>query len=93
MTQTAQLFVMCVWTSIATFVSLLYLTHSFVKSAIIAFFVLISGMVGLGRRWVFRGGFLLSVVAIAVYIGLVPQRDDWASQLKAAHSFVINIAP
>ena len=93
MTQTAQLFVMCVWTSIASFVSLLYLTHSFVKSAIIGLFVLISGMVGLGRRWVFRGGFLLAVLAIAVYVGLVPPRDEWGNQFKAMHTFVVNIAP
>jgi hypothetical protein len=75
--QDDRLAVLCVWNGLVTFVSLFFLTGAFFKSALISIFVLVSSLLGYGQRWLFRGGFVIAVLAIAVFVGAIPHPDQW----------------
>lgn len=77
-----------VWNAICVFLALWYLTGGIGKSALVAFFVLLSSALGYGGRWVTRGGFLLSVVAIAVLLGF-PAPEQWADIVKSCTNSLI----
>src|ERR1700738_2171376 len=71
-----------VWNRLVVFVALLYLRGGFFKAALIAGFVLISGLLGFGRRWLHRIGFATAVLALAVVLGF-PHPDQWADLARA----------
>jgi hypothetical protein len=77
MQQEDRLALMCVWNGVVVFVSGWYLTGSLIKSAVIAIFVLVSCLLGYGVRWLLRGGFAVSIFAIAVAVGAIPRPDQW----------------
>jgi hypothetical protein len=80
-----RLFVTIIWNAFVVFFSLLYLTGGFVKPAIIAAFVLVSTMVGYGRRWLVPIGFLLGIVSIAVALG-APRPERWPELVQSLQS-------
>jgi hypothetical protein len=76
-TQEDRMAVLCVWNGLVVFVSMFFLTGAFFKSVLIAAFVLISCLLGFGQRWLLRGGFAVSVLAIGVLVGAIPHPDQW----------------
>jgi hypothetical protein len=83
MTEEERLSLMSTWNAISVFISLWYLTGAFVKSAVIAFFVLGSCLLGFGRRWLLRAGFLVAILAVAVLLG-VPHPTQWLDIARSA---------
>ena len=71
---------MSVWSAAIVFVSVYYLVGSFKKSLLILFG---SCLVGVGRRWILRGGFALAVFAIAVALGM-PHPERWIELVHSA---------
>ena len=72
-----------VWNAIVIFGSLAYLSAGLGKAAIISVFVLVSGLLRFGQRWLTRGGFAIGLVAIAVALGF-PQPAIWPKIVKEA---------
>jgi hypothetical protein len=68
---------MCVWNGLLVFISVLFLTGGIFKATLIAIFVLVSCLLGFGQRWLLRGGFVVAVLAILVWIGAIPHPDQW----------------
>ncbi len=91
MTAEERLVVMCVWNAIIVFISMLYLSGGVFKSAVIAVIVLISCLIGYGRRWLLPLSFAGMVLAGAVAIGLLPSPDQWLPLLKDARNFMITL--
>ena len=79
------------WNALVVFFSVLYLTGGFIKAMVVAGFVLVSGLLGFGQRWLLRGGFLVSVFALAVYLGALPPPQEWPDHLKQAREFVVSL--
>jgi hypothetical protein len=76
------------WNGLVVFGSMLFLTGSLFKSALIAAFVWASSALGYGQRWLLRGGFALAVLGIAVYLGVLPPPEQWSSRLRDAWSLL-----
>jgi hypothetical protein len=76
-------FYLNVWNGIVVFGSLTYLSAGLGKAAIIAVFVLVSGLLRFGQRWLIRGGFAIGLVAIAVAFGF-PHPAVWPKIVKEA---------
>jgi hypothetical protein len=87
-TQQDRLAMMCAWNGVVVFVSVLFLTGAFFKSALIAIFVLVSCLLGFGQRWLFRAGFVAAVLAIAVLLGAIPHPDQWRDLLRDVRAFL-----
>jgi hypothetical protein len=87
-TQDDRLAVLCVWNALVVFLSVFFLTGAFFKSAFIAAFVLISCLLGFGQRWLLRGGFAVSVLAIAVLVGAIPHPDQWKDLFRDVRAFL-----
>jgi hypothetical protein len=87
-TQDDRLAVVCVWNGLVVFVSVFFLTGAFFKSALIATFVLISSLLGFGERWLLRGGFAISVLAIGVMVGAIPHPDHWKDVFQDVRAFL-----
>jgi hypothetical protein len=81
---------MCGWTALVVFASIFYLTGSLAKAVVVAVYVYVSSTVGLGHNWIFKGGFLVSVVAIAVYVGAIPPPAEWSGYLKELQTLLAN---
>jgi hypothetical protein len=86
--QEDRLAVMCAWNGLVVFVSMLILTGDFIKSTAIGAFVLVSCVLGFGRRWLLRGGFAVSVLAIAVWVGAVPHPDQWTDLFREVRAYL-----
>lgn len=74
---------LCIWSSLVTFVSVFYLTERFWPSLLIGLFVFVSCSLGFGARWLMRGSFAAGVLAIAVLLGF-PKPETWSAHLKSA---------
>jgi hypothetical protein len=85
-TQDDRLAVMCVWNGLVVFVSVFFLTGSIFKAALIAVFVLVSCLLGFGQRWLLRGGFVVSVLAIGVLVGAIPHPDQWKDLFRGVRA-------
>jgi hypothetical protein len=79
---------MCVWNGLLVFISVLFLIGGIVKAALIAIFVLVSCLLGFGQRWLLRGGFVVAVLAIAVWIGAIPHPDQWKDLFRDVRAFL-----
>jgi hypothetical protein len=88
MQQDDRLALMCVWNGVVVFVSGWYLTGSLIKSAVVAIFVLISCLLGYGVRWLLRGGFAVTIFAIAVLVGAIPHPDQWKDLVGDVSGFL-----
>jgi O-antigen ligase len=62
--------------AVVLFSAILCLTGSFWKAILVGVFVLVSCVLGFGRRWLLGGSFAIAIVAIAVVLG-APSRDQW----------------
>jgi hypothetical protein len=83
-----RLAIMCVWNGLLVFISVLFLTGGIFKAALIAIFVLVSCLLGFGQRWLLRGGFVVAVLAIAVWIGAIPHPDQWKDLFRDVRAFL-----
>ena len=83
MTPEDRLVLTCWWSGLAVLVSVLYIEGGLGKAVLIALFVAVSSLLGFGRRWLLRGAFALSVLAIAVALGF-PAPARWPSLVKQA---------
>jgi hypothetical protein len=70
------------WNAIVVFVALASLGAGFVKAGVIAAFVLISCMVGIGQRRLLQAGLAVAIVAIAVSLGF-PSPNEWVGIFKS----------
>ena len=76
LTEDERLLALSLWVGVVLFSAILYLTGSYSKAILIGIFVLISCLLGFGRRWLLRGSFAVAIVAIAVALG-APSPDQW----------------
>jgi O-antigen ligase len=83
LTEDERLLALSLWVSVVLFSAILYLTGSYSKAILIGLFVLISCLLGFGRRWLLRGSFAVAIVAIAVALG-APSPDQWSQLLQDA---------
>lgn len=81
MTGDQRLELMCAWNSMAVFGSVMFLDGGLAKAALVTLLVFISCLIGWGRRWLLRGGFALTMVAVAVAFGF-PHPAQWPSLVK-----------
>jgi hypothetical protein len=70
------------WNAIVVFAALASLGAGFVKAGVIATFVLISCMVGIGQRRLLQAGLAVAIIAIAVSLGF-PGPNEWADIFKS----------
>jgi O-antigen ligase len=63
--------------------AILCLTGSFWKAILVGIFVLLSLVLGFGRRWLLRGSFAVAIVAIAIVLG-GPSPDQWVQLWEGA---------
>lgn len=80
--------VMCFWNAVVVAAGLYYLGYGLIFSILIAVIVLISSLIGYGRRHLLRGGFAMMVVAMAVAIHVLPPTDQWLALLKSTLAMV-----
>ena len=83
LTEDERLLALSLWVGVVLFSAILYLTGSYSKAILIGIFVLISCLLGFGRRWLLRGSFAVAIVAIAVALG-APSPDQWSQLLQDA---------
>jgi O-antigen ligase len=83
LTEDERLLALSLWVSVVIFSAILYLTGSYSKAILIGLFVLISCLLGFGRRWLLRGSLAVAIVAIAVALG-APSPDQWSQLLQDA---------
>jgi hypothetical protein len=83
LTEDERLLALSLWVGVVLFTAILYLTGSYWKAILIGVFVLISCLLGFGRRWLLRGSFAVAIVAIAVALG-APSPDQWSQLLQDA---------
>jgi len=83
--------VMCVWNAIIVFISMLYLVGGVLKSAIVAGIILISSLIGYGRRWLLPLGFAGMYLAGTVAIGVLPPPEQWLPLLNDTRAFVMTL--
>jgi hypothetical protein len=83
LTEDERLLALSLWVGVVLFTAILYLTGSYWKAILIGLFVLISCLLGFGRRWLLRGSFAVAIVAIAVALG-APSPDQWSQLLQDA---------
>jgi hypothetical protein len=83
LTEDERLLALSLWVGVVLFSAILYLTGSYSKAILIGLFVLISCLLGFGRRWLLRGSFAVAIVAIAVALG-APSPDQWSQLLQDA---------
>jgi O-antigen ligase len=62
--------------AVVLFSAILCLTGSFWKAILVSIFVLVSCVLGFGRRWLLGGSFAITIAAIAVVLG-APSPDQW----------------
>ncbi len=75
-------FALIAWNGLCVVLATLYL-FSLDKAVVVSLFVVISCSIGYGARWLTRGGFALSLVAVAVFLGLsIPA--TWINALRSA---------
>jgi hypothetical protein len=56
---------------------LYFLGVGLLKSSLIGLLALVCVMLGYGSRWVLRGGVVVLVLTILVWIGVLPPTDQW----------------
>jgi O-antigen ligase len=83
LTEDERLLALSLWVGVVLCSAILYLTGSYSKAILIGLFVLISCLLGFGRRWLLRGSFAVAIVAIAVALG-APSPDQWSQLLQDA---------
>jgi len=83
LTEDERLLALSLWVGVVLFTAILYLTGSYWKAILIGLFVLISCLLGFGRRWLLRGSFVVAIVAMAVALG-APSPDQWSQLLQDA---------
>lgn len=80
--------VLCIWNAIIVFGSLYYLTGQFWKATVIGGFVLISGVLNFGARWLFPLGFAVTMFTILIAVGIVPRPAVWPELIEKFQAFV-----
>jgi hypothetical protein len=82
---------MCFWNSIVVGVALYYFGNTWWMALCVAFIVLISALIGYGRRHLMRLGFATMVFTLAVMSGAFPHPSLWGGMLKSAHTTMSDI--
>ena|SRR5882757_7084867 len=70
------------WNGVVVFAALVSLGAGFVKAGVIAVFVFVSCLVGIGQRRLLQAGLAIAIVAIAVSLGF-PGPEEWAGIFKS----------
>ena len=60
------------WATFVCVIAIYFLFGSFWKAAFIGVFVVVSSLLGFGTRRLLQGSFAITVLAIAVALGLLP---------------------
>jgi len=83
--------VQCFWNALVIAGALYSLGYGIISSLFISAIILISTLIGYGRRYLIRAGWVLMVVAIAVAIGLLPPPPQWLPALKTVQVMISGI--
>ena len=81
-----------VWNGLTVFVAVLYLEGGWAKAALVALFFCISCLLGYGRRWLFRGGLVICLIAVSVALGF-PRPAHWADLAKSVPYAFSSVSP
>ncbi len=76
--------VLCFWNAIVVAGALYSFGYGILFSLFIGLVILISALIGYGRRHLVRAGFALMVIAVAVAVGTLPPPEQWVSLSKSA---------
>lgn len=76
--------VLCFWNGFVVAGALYFFGYGIVFSLFIGAVILISTLIGYGRRYLVRAGFALMLIAIAAAVGILPPLDQWSSLSKSA---------
>jgi len=76
--------VMCFWNGFVIAGSLYSFGYGLLFSLFVGGVVLISSLIGYGRRHLVRAGFALMVIAIGVATGMLPPPEQWLPLSKSA---------
>jgi hypothetical protein len=75
------------WNALVIFGSIYYLTGQFWKSAVVGIFVLMSTLLNFGARRLTQVGFVVSVITLLVFVGLVPEPGRWPELINQVCTF------
>jgi hypothetical protein len=70
--------------AIVIWTCLMFLGIGAFKAGVVAMIALISHYLGYGSRWLLRAGFGLLIVSLLVFIGVVPEPQEWRALGQSA---------
>lgn len=76
--------VVCFWNAFVFAGALYSFGYGLLFSSFISAVILISTLIGYGRRYLVRAGFALMVIAMGVAVGMLPPPEQWSSLSKSA---------
>lgn len=71
-----------IWNAAVYGISLVFLGVVVPKAAAITALATVCAVIGYGRRWIYRFGFGLMVLAALVFINVLPPAPSWMSSLS-----------
>lgn len=80
---------MNVWNAFCATVAIWYLSGSLMKAVPVGVFMLVSGVLNYGSRWLSRVGFAVSIIALAVLLG-APGPDRWPDLVRGMPQAIAN---
>ena len=84
MSEYTRLQLVCLWSSLVAAVSALYLADSVMKALIVGAFFIVSQLLGFGTKLLQRISFVFALLALVVYVGLLPPPDTWGDKIALA---------
>jgi hypothetical protein len=67
----------CIMLGLFYFFDVWLLGASFGKSTVIGLAIVMAALIDMGRRWLMRGGLVLTVLAFGVWLSVLPEPAQW----------------
>ena len=87
-----RLSMMNAWNAFCVTVAIWYLSGSLLRAVAVGVFLLVSGLLNYGSRWLSRAGFVITIVALAVLLG-APGPDQWRDLVHGVPQAIANTMP
>jgi hypothetical protein len=87
-----RLWMMNAWNAFCVTAAIWYLSGSLLKAVAVGIFLLVSGLLNYGSRWLSRVGFAIAIVALAVLLG-APGPDQWRDLVQGMPQAIANTMP
>jgi hypothetical protein len=86
-----RLVLMICWNVLCVLAAIWFLSGSFFKASVVAGFVFVSCVLGYGTKWLVRAGFVICLVALAVFLG-APPVERWPGLVSKLPQAVASMA-